>query len=290
MTAKPLYSQLLRAAREDLQLTSDEAADELKVGPSTYRNAESGRGGKLVMKNLDLAFSADVAEEIRAAWSDHESADPPEQVDRFSADDLLLPVELLQGLAEARVTRFHPSRHYYSLLREGRSTISDYVAQATVSLEMVSINLATGMELERVIDTFESMLLRPKSTMRIVVSLLDPKQTYLMKSIAPVVRAQPKTLALRIQDTLQALDDFRRDRLPPRKAEQFEVYCHQVLPNSSAIIIDGDEEHGLLQLETKGYKMGMDKSYGFECQAPSEFFVNLRDSFRHLITDGRRVI
>jgi hypothetical protein len=45
-----------------------------------------------------------------------------------------------------------------------------------------------------------------------------------------------------------------------------------------------------VQLETKGYKMGMEKSFGFEVGAGSEFFVDLRDSYRHLIRDGRRIM
>lgn len=53
VSSRPLYSQLLVNARKELNMTSDEAADELHVGPCTCRNADYGRGGKLLVSSLE---------------------------------------------------------------------------------------------------------------------------------------------------------------------------------------------------------------------------------------------
>jgi predicted acylesterase/phospholipase RssA len=83
---------------------------------------------------------------------------------------LELPPMLRRGLAEAGITKFMPSRKYYALFRDGRESISSYISLAQVSLTMVSINLATGMTLEKVIDTF-SILVNRERPVKIVISL-----------------------------------------------------------------------------------------------------------------------
>jgi hypothetical protein len=287
----PEHCRLLIAARKRAGLTGRQVADKMGVSESAYRNAENGRFGRVVFENVGKVFPPEVAGEIHGAWAAWSQSSTPEQFAGLthSRDGVLVPIELLQGLAEARVTRFHPSRKYYKLLREGRSTISGYVGQATTSLEMVSIALATGMELERVVDTFEE-LVRKRPPVSITVSLLDPELEYLMSAIAGVIGASGSTLAGRIRDTVSTLKDFRDQRLSRNVRDRFEVWAHASLPNASAIIIDGDLDTGLVQLETKGYKLGMEKSFGFEASAPSEFFRDLRDSYRHLIRDGRRIL
>jgi hypothetical protein len=205
-------------------------------------------------------------------------------------DGLMVPEALVKGLVDAKVTRFYPSRRYYRLLRDGRGSISEYVSLSKRSVEMVSINLATGNEFEGLLDTFEELIDRPRAPVSICISLLDPEKDYLMKAIAPVIGASPETLAGRIADVLRGLQDFAESRLARSRRKYLQVSCHNVLPNASAIILDGDADDGLVQLETKGYKTGMDRSFGFEVAAQSEFFKTLRDSYRHLIADGRRVV
>jgi hypothetical protein len=202
---------------------------------------------------------------------------------------LLLPPVLQAGLIEARITRFHPERRYYEVFREGRGKIADYVSGSTHLLEMVSINLATGNDMEMLIDTFEELILR-RNPVKVRISLLDPDLEYLAQAIAPVINTTPDTLRSRVRDTVDSLEQLNSVRLPKSRKSYLEVWCHNCVPNGSAIILDGDSRSGLFQLETKGYRTGMQKSFGFEIAAGSDFFMTMRDSYRRLIADGRRVI
>lgn len=279
----PLWSKLLRKAREEKGMIQTEVAEMLGVEPPTYRNAETGRGGLLVVNRISRVHP-EIASEIIDAYNAAKGKKAPIEIDEdVSADPLT------RGVAEAGLTRFFPSRQYYRTLRDGRDSIGSYIAQTTNTVEMVSISLATGMELERVIDVFCEILQRPEET-AVKVSLLDYKKPYLMKAIAPVIGSKPDSLALRIQDTITNLRDFSDEKLSNSARSRFEVWCHNVIPNASAIMLDADLPSGLIQLETKGYKMGMYKSFGFECAAGTEFYSNLRDSYRHLIVDGRRIL
>lgn len=200
-----------------------------------------------------------------------------------------LPQPLLAGVVDAGLTRFYPSRGHYRLLRDGRESISDYISLATTCVEMVSLNLTTGNETENVVDTFEDLIQRRNPT-KVIVSLLDPEIPALAEAIAPVVGSAAETMRGRVRDTLAALAEFRSARLGRTRRQYFEVWCHNCIPNASAIIIDGDSNKGYIQLETKGYKTGMKSSFGFEVGAGTEFFEMLRDSYRHLISDGRRIV
>lgn len=284
----PDYSLALREARQATGLTGDELARRLLVSASAYRNAENGRGGPGVFNaDLQAVFPVDVAEQLRALWDAADEATNGHA--RFDQTELLLPLPLIEGLAQARVTRFYPSRRYYSLLRDGRGSMREYVTTAVQSLEMVSIALATGVDLEGIVATFEQMLSRPQPP-KITVSLLDPEIPALAEAIGPVVQSSPDVLRGRTRDAIDELRKMRDRRVARSRQSLFEVWCHNCVPNASAIILDGDADSGLVQLETKGYKTGMDASFGFEVGAPSEFFLTLRDSYRSLIADGRQVV
>jgi len=105
--------------------------------------------------------------------------------------------------------------------------------------------------------------------------------------IEPILRR--KLLLFNAADTLKVLEALKNDRLAAAPRGCIEVWCHNCVPNASAIIIDGDSDEGLFQVETKGHRTGMNKSFGFEVGAGSELFRDLRDSYRQLIDDGRRV-
>ena len=203
--------------------------------------------------------------------------------------EISIPRELVLGAHEAGLSRFFPSREHYKRFRGGLDSISEYVALADTCLEMISINLATGTDIEGVLDTFEDLIQRRKPV-TVRISLLDPELPYLAQAIAPVVSAAPTTLIGRTSDTLDALAQLRDVRLGKARRKYLEVWCHSCVPNASAIIIDGDSAEGRVQLETKGYKVGMKHSFGFEVRAGTEFFARLRDSYRELISDGRQVL
>lgn len=202
--------------------------------------------------------------------------------------DPQLPLVLRRGLYEANITKFVPSRKYYAQFREGRESISSYVALATTSLTMVSINLATGLELEKVVDVFEEMIVRRGRPVRIVVSLLDPERYYLMEALAPVLDLDPAELRERVVRALARLLEFERS-LSRHLRPYFRLHAHASLPNASAIMIDEDLPEGVIQLETKAYQASFINSFGFEVGFGSEFYATLRTSYQKLIADARSV-
>jgi predicted acylesterase/phospholipase RssA len=199
-----------------------------------------------------------------------------------------LPLQLRRMLAEAGVTRFMPSRRHYALAREGRESISTYISLATKSLTMVSINLATGKDIEEIITTFDALLVREQSV-HIIVSLLDYRRDDLMQAIAPVINRTPEGLRDKIQETV---DDLTRwaHALPDRCKSHFELRLHSAVPNASAIMIDEDSPSGLIQLETKAYRAAWDRSYAMEVRAGSEFYTTLKDAYRTLVRDGTALV
>lgn len=290
MTAKnnrgkdlPLSATLLREVMAHRDLDDAGLAAAINVSESQVRKAKNGIHVVNVYTGLAAVYPDD--QDVKAVLAAKEAEQSPVP----HTAELLIPPELLQGLAEAQINRFFASRDFYRRFRDGRATISQYVESARTSLEMVSITLVTGNEVEGLMDTFERMLTR-QSPPTIRVSLLDPDNEHLMHAIAPVIQSSPETLASRIRDACSAIEDLHSRRLPPRRRDRLELWNHQCLPNASAIIINGDDEDGTVQLETKGYKTGMDKSWGFEVLNGSDFYFTLRESYRHLVGDGRRLL
>ena len=200
-----------------------------------------------------------------------------------------LPTQLTQALTEAGMTRFFTSREDYRKYRDARDTIGKYVSLASRTIEMVSINLASGHDMEQVADTFHAAITRPVPV-KVVISLIDPERDHLIRSIAPVLDLSEESLIRRIEDTMTSLQRLSKERLPPNRQSYLELWCHQALPNASAIILDGDETDGRVQLETKGFRTGMGKSWGFEVQGGTAFYNTLKDSYRDLIAAGRQVL
>ncbi len=288
---RPDWATKLLEGRQALRLTGKLMAGRLDVPESTYRHAELGNAGTAFFNDRTLARLRETigikdTDEIFQGWSRAKNSD----TSGSGSEVLLLPPVLQRGLIEARVTRFHPSRRSYQDNREGRGTIADYISQASQCVEMVSINLATGHDQEMLRSKFEELIARRNPPVTVRISLLDPALDYLAASISPVLNMAPETLRARVSDTIQTLEKLHKRDLARSRREYLEVWCHNCMPNGSAIIIDGDASSGLFQLESKGFQTGMDESFGFEVGAGSEFFRSLRDSYRNLISSGRRVI
>jgi Patatin-like phospholipase len=199
-----------------------------------------------------------------------------------------LPPMLRRGIAEAGITKFMPARKYYALYRDGRESISSYISLAQGSLTMVSIFLATGMDLEKVVNTF-AILINRDHPVKITISLLDPELPYLMASIAPVIDQTAENLAERIRGVIVKLDEFWYS-LPAERKNCLELWCHSALPNASAIMIDEHSANGLIQLETKAYKASIINSFAFEIHSGTAFYSMLQSSYACLIGDGRQVL
>ena len=121
---------------------------------------------------------------------------------------------------------------------------------------------------------------------KVVVSLLNPYNEELYKTIMPLFKQTEKTLQENTISAIKTLIDFR-NRLKDDEQKRFIIKAHQTLPFGSAIILDGDTESGTIQIETKPYDVGMRKSFAFEIQNNNGiFYETLKQSYYKLIDDG----
>lgn len=193
------------------------------------------------------------------------------------------------GASAANLQTFVPARRYYKDLRGGRDSITSYIGKAETSLRVVSVNLMTGDTLESILETFRIMITRPGAPVRIVLSLLDPLEDHLMKTIAPNLNLDDAQVTDQINRLIERSREFR-ESLGPELRSLFELHCHASLPSASAIMIDVERGNGVIQLETKAYSRPTIEAFGFEVGYGSELFNSLRSGYIKLIADGRRLV
>lgn len=196
---------------------------------------------------------------------------------------------LVLGATAANLNTFVPARRYYKDMREGRDSITSYIAKAESTLRVVAINLMTGNTLESILDTFKAMIGRPGMPVTTILSLLDPAQVHLMETIAPNLGLEPNEMAEQIHKLIARARRFHAS-LDPALRSSFELHCHGSLPSASAIMIDIERGTGVIQLETKAYSRPPIEAFGFEVGYGSELYNSLRDGYLKLIADGRRLI
>lgn len=194
----------------------------------------------------------------------------------------------VKGIAEAGITVFYPSRNYYERFREAGPGIDNYVSTAKHSVVMVSINLMTGIPFHDLCVALERKVNARGSKFEVKISLLDPTRTDLMTAVAPVLSRSPDALAHTIQESLRALASFR-DGLSVRGRARVEIRLHQTLPSGSAILLDHQLPNGRIQIETKPYKSGVQKSFAFEVKRtePDGLYDVLAKSYEDLFKDAR---
>lgn len=108
-----------------------------------------------------------------------------------------------------------------------------------------------GHDVEEIANAFEHAISGPNHV-RVTISLLDPTRLALMESIAPVLGISATSLVERINDTIDSPRDVRENRLARTRRGNLQVWCHRVLPNASAIFLDGDHAgDGRVQLEPR---------------------------------------
>lgn len=192
---------------------------------------------------------------------------------------------VLEQLSNIGLSAFYASRDDYGKYRKSGSSIDRYISGATNSICMVSITLATGIPVDDICSVFNKKLKQNKS-FSIVVSLLNPFNEDLYKAIMPIFKQSAKALQNNTISALKTLADFR-NTLDKNEQERFIIKVHQTLPFGSAIILDGDREHGKIQIETKPYGVGMRKSFAFEIENNGgEFYETLKQGYYELIKDG----
>lgn len=197
----------------------------------------------------------------------------------------------VKGVLEGGLSAFYPSRDYYAKFRNGAETIDRYVATATSSVVLVSINLMTGIPFHDLCIALQRKLTAKRSTFTVSISLLDPDHRELMIALAPVLSMSAEELAGSIRRSLANLVQFRNE-LPARAKERIEIRVHSALPFGSAIMLDHHDEKGRIQIETKPYKAGLQKSLAFEVirRVPDGLYDVLGASYDALIRDGRRIV
>jgi predicted acylesterase/phospholipase RssA len=188
------------------------------------------------------------------------------------------------GIREAGLSRFIPARRFYGQYRGGHDSISSYVALATRTLTMVSINLATGHHLEQVERSMTQMLDRDVPV-RIRVSLLNYHQSALMEAISSILDVPSEEISESIKRTTDKLLAWRRE-LDQDAQPLVELFQHRTIPSASAILLDANRADGRIQLETKPYKAPLTASWAIEINAGCDFFETQREAYHQIVADA----
>jgi len=199
---------------------------------------------------------------------------------------------VLVGVTEAGITAFFPSHDYYALLRPDAPTIDRYISFAEHTLTMVSINLMTGLPFNDLCAALKRKLGQVGEQFSATLSLLDPRRQDLMSVVAPVLNSDPTELAQAIRRTVRNLIRFKRT-LPTEVQARLDVRVHPALPFGSAILLDHKYPNGRIQIETKPYKVGLQKSLAFEVRkgfGSSGLFDVLVTAYETLLGEGQSVV
>jgi hypothetical protein len=197
----------------------------------------------------------------------------------------------VNGIVEAGLTSFYPSRDYYSKFRGDAPTIDRYASTAQKSVVFVSINLMTGIPFHDLCVALQRKLSAPRSGFSVTISLLDPSRSDLMSAIAPVLSQDPVDLSNTIRKSLRDILGFR-DGLSKGARARVQLRVHDAVPFGSAILLDHQLPSGRIQIETKPYKAGYQKSFAFEVKRRGQgegLYEVLSASYEALLADGREV-
>lgn len=195
---------------------------------------------------------------------------------------------IIPGVAEAGLTAFYPSRDYYNRFRHTASTIDRYVSTAERTVVLVSVNLMTGIPFHDLCVAIERKL--ASTTWSAEISLLDPRRSDLMAAIAPALSDSAEELSRNIRKRLDELVRFR-NALSKNKRARVSLRVHGAIPFGSAILLDHRDVTGRIQIETKPYRAGLQKSLAFEVMRiePDGLYDVLADSYEKLLADGEPV-
>lgn len=193
------------------------------------------------------------------------------------------------GIVDAGLTAFYPSRDYYGRFRQEGETIDRYVNSAKATAVLVSINLMTGVPFHDLCVVLERKL-RAKQRFSTTISLLDPRRSELMAAISPVLSLSSTDLSGMIIRSFGELLKLR-NKLPKDRQSRFQLCAHGAMPSGSAIMLDHRKDNGRIQIETKPYQAGLQRSFGFEVRpgSPSGLYEVLMTSYEKLIAEARPI-
>src|SRR5208282_2140719 len=113
-----------------------------------------------------------------------------------------------------------------------------------------------------------------------------------MAVMAPVLSAEPRDLEASIRRSLNNLVELKR-ALNERIQGRFDVRVHPVLPFGSAILLDHKYPNGRIQIETKPYKVGLQRSFAFEVGRSPEsnvLYDTLLTAYEKLLAEGQSLV
>jgi len=111
-----------------------------------------------------------------------------------------------------------------------------------------------------------------------------------MAAIAPVLSKDPADLSNTIHHSLRDLARFK-DGLRKHARTRVDLRVHGAVPFGSAILLDHRLPTGRIQIETKPYKAGLQRSFAFEVMRtePDGLYDVLSASYDALLDDGRHI-
>lgn len=180
---------------------------------------------------------------------------------------------LAERLEDQGISAFNFSRNDYD------ERLPKYLEKAQNSIEIISISLGLTHEEGDLGDLFRRKLVDNKR-FSIKISLLDPgcDAVYLA---ADSLDTSFESLSSEVTFMINEIVSLKKS-LPNGAAQRLNICTHACLPMGSAILLDADEDSGRIQIETKLYKAPRTNSFGFEIEAPSEFFNHRLHSWRRV--------
>lgn len=198
-------------------------------------------------------------------------------------------LRLYRTLGSIDMRAFHRSRDDYKK-RRSAGTITAYIGTAESSLKIVSLSLITGVQFEEFGKEIRRLVEQDRPV-DVEISLLDPRKAQLMEAIAPVYGQSAGAVSTHIKTAMENLLKVRDD-LKGETRSRLRLYFHSTIPFASAILIDIESPvRGRIQIETKAYKTGLDKSWGFELGARGKhpLFHTLAEGYKELIKDSEQI-
>jgi hypothetical protein len=192
---------------------------------------------------------------------------------------------LAAQLTRGGISRFHLSRSDYHG-RRGGGSLPNYIAQATQSIDIVSISLRLTDQEGGLVKIFRQKL-AGSHDFRCSISLLNPNAQAL-GAVAASLDVRPEMLRSEIRDMLRELADLRNSLGQSEKA-RFRILLHDAVPMGSAILIDATTSSGTIQVETKLYRAPRTESFGYEVVAPSPFYQRNYTAWKRVLEDSKDV-
>jgi predicted acylesterase/phospholipase RssA len=301
--SRPLSQSMITSLFEIMFSSQGSFADEYAeriIGSNNYLRISAPLKSLIALDNVDLALTElpPLAEEAaeRNLSRFKELTSKRIVLGAQELVDDLIPTKqdsaaLQEMVRNSGMTAIYSSRNDYAKYRAHATSIDTYIDTAKKKLVVISINLMTGLPFDGLCNTLERKLeARSEEEFTAIISLLDPREHYLMAAIAPVLGMEAEALASTIKSSIKELLKFK-DRLSIHAKEKLNIRVHKAIPFASAILIDCEESYGRIQIETKAYKAPLRRSFAIEFghRHADDLYGSLVTGYKELINDGEEI-